>query len=745
MDNNTKRDSISIYTSEINKLKQEIQSLKEKNASLERKELVYAQRFIRNSVPNMGDIFGNKGSSNEDENNKINNTMNSSINDLMKKYETKNDDLSIQLITITDKLKQIVETKDQIEVLKIEINQLNINNQNLKEQLAQDDQAIQFKNKDIENFKKNNQTLEEKISMLTKELEEKNSRIEHYKWGCELKKSKIKTFDIKTNNDNSNKESNIQSSIHKFKNEILIEIRNLISDKGNEVKFKKQNSITSSNNLSLRHEEVLIDKMNQLTAHIINMNNDKEYHLKQDSATNIIHNNKSITLTTDPLVTKDNNIESLLDDGLLSFDDYTLETPSDLSTLFTQGWECQSNSIYTQESLREFTTTKVASIALLSNCNSNLMLSFICQLTNRKYAPFLSLSNIHFKYLIEDQPPLLIAASIISHYPSLTSLLIDKFMYQCCTLPIFFTNLLSHTNIEYLLRIISNNSEKKELFVIHDLSCFNHLSNIEDYIKNYLLNGVFSPNIKKTFMLSLKKIKMKTNKNYWFYSDCLTSCKINHLIIAKDNTEVGDYYNETTFKFLIKTIHLLPFDNQFVIEDQMFKFIQNNFVSSLMKISNEPIMIPSQIGYVKLNRVYQNEINFKLNSLNELNYYDSLIENFAPEYSIIILNRRIQIVIEINDLVTNLSTDIHPIESISSDDKNKIYSFEIKGEKLLKYSPMYFLESKSNLNNGLSFSNRRSGRFCLRFDYKIPKKLIYLLDNKGVISYELGMLLICFE
>ena len=86
---------------------------------------------------------------------------------------------------------------------------------------------------------------------------------------------------------------------------------------------------------------------------------------------------------------------------------------------------------------------------------------------------------------------------------------------------------------------------KKQIFVIHNLLNFQTKKQVEDHIKNTLLN-VVSLNLKEQFDF----MKKEENQNNVYYVE-EKKYQIYHLIMAKEGTEAGNYYNNYTYKFLI--------------------------------------------------------------------------------------------------------------------------------------------------------------------------------------------------
>ena len=93
---------------ELKKLRQENIDLKNKNAQLERKELQYAQKFMRAKTSGTLEEPVNVPKGEKD------------IEDLIEKYNKKNDDLTTQLLSISDQLRQFTNDKKNFDNYKNE-------------------------------------------------------------------------------------------------------------------------------------------------------------------------------------------------------------------------------------------------------------------------------------------------------------------------------------------------------------------------------------------------------------------------------------------------------------------------------------------------------------------------------------------------------------------------------------------------------------------------------------------------
>ena len=103
---------------------------------------------------------------------------------------------------------------------------------------------------------------------------------------------------------------------------------------------------------------------------------------------------------------------------------------------------------------------------------------------------------------------------------------------------------------QQLLIKIKNENKNKKIFVVHNLYNFETVNQVKDYIENTLLKSL-------TFKITLNKYvncpsgqEEAKNQNDYYYHEELGKQSIEHLILGKEGSESGDYYNTTTLYFL---------------------------------------------------------------------------------------------------------------------------------------------------------------------------------------------------
>ena len=105
------------------------------------------------------------------------------------------------------------------------------------------------------------------------------------------------------------------------------------------------------------------------------------------------------------------------------------------------------------------------------------------------------------------------------------------------------------------LNRIKEQCKKKSLYIIHNLMFLETKENVRDHMKDVIEKSLFF-NVRKQTMTELSN-KNTENMNTDYYVETIDDAKnyyVIHLIMAREGTEAGNYYNKSTIDFLRKTI-----------------------------------------------------------------------------------------------------------------------------------------------------------------------------------------------
>ena len=192
----------------------------------------------------------------------------------------------------------------------------------------------------------------------------------------------------------------------------------------------------------------------------------------------------------------------------------------------------------------------------------------------------------------------------------ITDYFLQKFILEKSDIFICVVDNLTLTNQKFINRIIKNYSNKK-IYIIHNLKTFIEKEQVENYIKDTLMESVTfhleqdqyyyfeeektAENIEKENQIFFKQ-KLKGNE----YKE--NNRVIIHLIIANEESEAGKYYNNSTINYLNQQLRQVKEKKEFKIienlKDFLVSFSGEIFNTELkeesIKIENDCIKVVDQ-------------------------------------------------------------------------------------------------------------------------------------------------------
>ena len=263
----------------------------------------------------------------------------------------------------------------------------------------------------------------------------------------------------------------------------------------------------------------------------------------------------------------------------------------------------------------------------------------------------------------------------------------------------------------------NNNKKYKPLYIIHNLTNFQTKKQVDEHIKEVLLKSA-SFNLKKMTNIRIKeknniqndKQNNNDDKRYILVEDDNENeVKTYHLIMGREDTEAGDYYNHFTYNFLKEQFNVFterkPLSIIEVVKDRFVEW-SNDLLEEQIKPENIEIVkddeSQNEIKYIykKLDNKNNNNTNIVpkacLSDELGLNIYRS--NGYEPCYYYYIENdEKLVIVLEIPG---NKKID----EKYADSDSKEII---VKGSKSMpneSIKPLY--------NHSIKF-----GKFCLHIPY----------------------------
>ena len=273
---------------------------------------------------------------------------------------------------------------------------------------------------------------------------------------------------------------------------------------------------------------------------------------------------------------------------------------------------------------------------------------------------------------------------------------------------------------------LENQNSKKPIFIIHNLMNFHTIAQVEEHINNTLLK---SASFKLEKVRDIKKSSKDQERYYLIENDKREKdFYIYHLVMAREMTEAGDYYNNYVYEFLEERFNDFPDRNSFYILDE----IRNKFAEWSSEILEDPINVENLIiqneDNVEKRIIYEsinNENNIpkivpKACLSNEIgtSFYRS--SGYEPPYYYYIEGKKyLVIVMELPGIIV--------IEDVYADiNQNKIF---IRGNKT------DFNKEKMNLSDeGIKFNETKIKKNTCKFG---KFNLIIPYDNEIKLSDEM--------
>ena len=310
----------------------------------------------------------------------------------------------------------------------------------------------------------------------------------------------------------------------------------------------------------------------------------------------------------------------------------------------------------------------------------------------------------------------------------ITELFLQNFIINNSDVLIIVVGILTYSEQKLLNRIkteflkIRNKTKiDKPLFIIHNLMTYEIIGQVEEYINDFLLKSA-TFDLKVGHNISTKGEK---KKGIYYYEKNLNQ-KIFHLIFARDKTEAGDFYNDSTLDFFENNyqsvINLKGFN---VIEE-----VKDNFIKisgDILEKTETPFNLNnfdnSNKELIKLTNA--NNITLKKCLIDELGFSNLKANSFEPTYNYYIKDNKMIIGVEAPGNCTLKST-------FESGAQYNI--IKINGTKKKDKYP-------EKITDNIVY-NREFGNFTL----DIPISLEYIFKNKPPeVEQKRGVIFITYD
>ena len=330
----------------------------------------------------------------------------------------------------------------------------------------------------------------------------------------------------------------------------------------------------------------------------------------------------------------------------------------------------------------------------------------------------------------------------------LTEEFITSFMVDYSDLLIVVVGLLNHSDQELLNKVMEEcvKKDKKNLYIVHNLQSFITKEQVNNYIKNILMNSAtFELEEKKEIIMEdlynsdegddKENLEEGEDVTPNYYTSKYKSLTVNHLIFINENSD-EKFFNEFTKKKMANF-----FNNSQSTEFNIYEKIKNKIFELLNGYSKNEIKeenIKFEENQSEKNSrkiIYKGDENLKLRRYLK-NEESETRSEFRPKYSYYTSNKegkeKLYILIETPGEITDENINLGKTKN------NKEYLIQYKGKKCLS-------EEENKQKDNIKIVGREFGEFIL--DIPIPLKGYEILNlkepkchnEKGIeiIEYEL--------
>ena len=268
----------------------------------------------------------------------------------------------------------------------------------------------------------------------------------------------------------------------------------------------------------------------------------------------------------------------------------------------------------------------------------------------------------------------------------------------------------------------------KKIFIIHNLKELSSKDEVIKYINNVLLKSLTFNLIEKEGNLAQNISNINSNSKYFIEKNNNQEIEIYHLIVAKENTEAGNYYNESTFNFIIQQY------NSFhsYVKFDIIKEIKEEIKLISKQVFTKPIT--SLDDFEEIENKIKLKNNFELNNNSDDNINtDFSYLSLKPKYSYFKINNNSQLLI-----IIEMPGQIVGQKFIcNKKPKNGYYVMTFSGQKILNLPDNLDDEKK----NGFYFNNIEDGIFTEEIKINVDKfqlkstKYVKEEEDKGIYKY----------
>ncbi len=305
----------------------------------------------------------------------------------------------------------------------------------------------------------------------------------------------------------------------------------------------------------------------------------------------------------------------------------------------------------------------------------------------------------------------------------ITNYLLQNFIINEADILICMIGQITYSEQQFLNKIRVFCTNKKKLFIIHNLIHLMYAEEVFKYIKD-VLKKVITCNLEERNIPNnySKKLNQKGYYNKYFVEinkeEGEESNLIHHFILVNDNIPESDYFNDSTIEFIRNVISHGKNQKHENIIERLRKYVIDKSELVLLEKINDIILKDGKM------KVENQKIKPKSIAADELDNLTFISNGYNPNYSYYKTNKHFCIEIAICGKV-NINYDFKYIEN------NKKIKFHIWGEKY---------KFKTHVNSIYNNSSKRKyGKFNISFEIDMKEYSIKGLQKNPTVEMIKGL------
>ena len=343
--------------------------------------------------------------------------------------------------------------------------------------------------------------------------------------------------------------------------------------------------------------------------------------------------------------------------------------------------------------------------------------------------PLLEDSNFDFNKYINNPKELKEQLDNLARDKSLTENFLQNIIINESNMLLIVVGNLTYQEQKLINKIKEETQNKNQsLYVIHNLQTFVEKSQVEKYIENTLKkSATFRLSTNKEIKIDNANEELKENDTYYIEKSFTENHKnVYHLIMAREKSPAGDYYNNFVIRFLRNQMNNFPQQTSFPIIEKIKEYFFNQS-KYYLEIPLKKDSFEESEDIIKVKK--DTELKLKKILVDEMGISNFIGNSYTPKYCYFIHKNRFYFQME---LPGKFDKKLFKYNIFV---KEKFYIIDINASKFIG-SKDFFPENRDprKFNN-----NREEGPFHLRIsvlaeDFQFKEKKIKLVKASKKID-----------